>query len=625
MKASLKKLRNFTLHKSGVKEKQRPMDAEHQHGDDIGSMAPSMQNVEDSVCVKDILKFFRLAVCKFQVLTDMQEQYDGLLAAAQSISGSSYDFSRSIHEMASYMVETFGKTGDGDIGSSFSMLAKVQYEISKLLDLYAAHVSQTIIKPTENLLKELESVEEIRQRYETKRDFYNQMKLQKPKGRRKKGDFLDQQLNTIKEQLNEQATQLGLRFQSLKHGQELSLMTQAARHHKAQVHLFAKGLNSLNAVDSMIKKLSTDFHIDETLSEGETGLQLNEDNYEAETDFLRNNDDDVSSSSSPRSSQGSWQPKTAERREYRAAEMVKPWENTSKSAPLHPSSYMGTSHSPMTQDLGLEGPSEKMTTYVLPSPTGQVARPNNQAVNNASQTEQLCVGELPELPRIRTGNKSTSEEVRGLTGLTEVEAYNHTDVLGREEETNAWNESKGFYHGRRSPSHSYSTSFSEGLDPLSALSHGQPSFLASTPMVGYKRATRESDVSMPVTRSVDPLYKSGPVGHSAPWSLAPSRVSPCASPPMSHLSPPLISELHKLPAPPPPPLPPPLEPSIIAHSAPLGAKPGRQSTNVTPTFSSSAVNSVKKSRSIPSSINFAQNLHHTKLINADDSPVVESP
>ncbi|MCO5588456.1 hypothetical protein L7F22_042412 [Adiantum nelumboides] len=46
MKSSQKKLRNFTLHKSGVKDKQRPMDAQHQHGDDIESVAPSMQQEE---------------------------------------------------------------------------------------------------------------------------------------------------------------------------------------------------------------------------------------------------------------------------------------------------------------------------------------------------------------------------------------------------------------------------------------------------------------------------------------------------------------------------------------------------------------------------------------------------
>lgn len=596
MKSSLKKLRDFTLNMNGTKDRRSVLDHHRQHEDELGTK-PSMQ-----------------------VLTDMREQYDGLLAAAQSISGSSYDFSRSIHEMASYMLETFGKIGDGDTGSSFSMLGKVQYEISKLLNLYAAHVSQTIIKPTENLLKELESVEEIKKQYEVKRELYNQMRLQKPKGRRKKGDALEQQLMTIKEQLNDKAALLDLRFQSLRHGRELSLITQAARHHMAQVHLFGKGLNSLNAVESMIKHLSNELHIDQTLSEGDIGLQLNANSYEAEIELLGNDDEEESTPSSPSSSQ----PITAERSEHillREAGTPKLWENTSKSAPLHSSLHGATKNFPVP-DIDEETPPEKeVTTYVLPSPTGSTARFYNQAMNSGIKAEVPYSGELPEFRRTRTGSAGSFEETRGLARLSKVEAYKPSDLghaMAREEEMYAWKDKRSSY-ARRSPSHSHSTSYSEGLNPLSV------SHLGSTPTFSYKQTTRDNDADVAVTHAVDPLYRSGPIGRSAPWGLAPLRVSPCSSPPVSHLSPPLISELHKLPAP--PPALPKSEP-VIAYSAPLGMKvpePGRRSAAATPIVSSSAVTVVKKSRSIPSSVNFARNLHHTKLIKFDDSPVVESP
>lgn len=70
-----------------------------------------------------------------------------------------------------------------------------------------------------------------------------------------------------------------------------------------QVHLFGKGLNSLNAVESMIKHLSNELHIDQTLSEGDIGLQLNANSYEAEIELLGNDDEEESTPSSPSSSQ----------------------------------------------------------------------------------------------------------------------------------------------------------------------------------------------------------------------------------------------------------------------------------------------------------------------------------
>lgn len=612
MKSSLKKLRDFTLSKHGPKEKRPVVDHRHELAEETDAMKTGMQ-----------------------VLKDMREQYDDLLDAARSILGSSYDFSRSIQEMASYMVEMFGKIGDGETGSIFSMLGKVQYEISKLLDQYTAHVSQTIIRPTENLLKELQSVEEIKGQYEEKRQSYNQMRLQKPKGRGKKGDALDQQLMIIKEELNNQAMMLDLRFQSLKRGQELSLVTQAARHHTAQVHLFGKGLELLNVVESDVKHLSSELHIDTTLSEGDVGFHMDEDNLEADTEVLGNEDEEESIPSTP----SSFQPMTTERSKgasSRAMSTAKTWENTSKSAPLHPSLYSGTNNAASVQDSLLERPSgNAVTTYALPSPAGSNARFYNQATT-ANISEEPYLNECPELSRMRAGGLASTtpiHEAKGPTELSNVEAYRLSDprqAIFREEETYAWKENQSYlpkaHLTNRSPNHTRTASYTEEVDRLPVSSYGHSGPLVSKPRSSYKRMTGNAEAVL----AVEPLHKSGSVGRSsAPWGFVSPKISPCAPLVLSHQSPhqspPLISELHKLPTPPPPKL-----EAIIAHSEALGmtnAEPGRKSIP-TPPVPLSALAVVKKSRSIPSSVNFARNLQHTKFIKtivSEDFPIIQSP
>ena len=117
------------------------------------------------------------------------------------------------------------------------------------------------------------------------RNLYDEAKVQSKKG--------ENQLLTLKEQLNKQEIQLDIRFKSLKHGQELSLMTQAVRHYTAQVglylvignspfsteasltdylkclqcHFFKRSLNSLNAVESLVETLSQKLKIDRALND----------------------------------------------------------------------------------------------------------------------------------------------------------------------------------------------------------------------------------------------------------------------------------------------------------------------------------------------------------------------
>lgn len=74
------------------------------------------------------------------------------------------------------------------------------------------------------------------------RSVYDYMVMrQREKGRSKSGKgetFSMQQLQTAHDEYDEEATLFVFRLKSLKQGQSRSLLTQAARHHAAQVFLF---------------------------------------------------------------------------------------------------------------------------------------------------------------------------------------------------------------------------------------------------------------------------------------------------------------------------------------------------------------------------------------------------
>ena len=141
------------------------------------------------------------------------------------------------------------------------------------------------------------------------RRLYDQLGFQKIKSKSSKGDIIGDKLTAIKEELTKQEMQFDIRFKSLQHGQELSLVTQAIRHYTAQVglftikpifckrdswfniilkplqcHLFDKSLKTLNTVESSVKKFSQKLKIDRA---------LNDDNLETVSGTV----DDVSSTS----------------------------------------------------------------------------------------------------------------------------------------------------------------------------------------------------------------------------------------------------------------------------------------------------------------------------------------
>ncbi|KAJ4840267.1 hypothetical protein Tsubulata_024963 [Turnera subulata] len=266
MKTSLKKLRGFALH--------------HRHGVDH----------KDRRDLRSLAQLDELAQAS-QDMEDMRDCYDTLLSAAAATANSAYEFSESLHEMGACLLQKTALHDDEESGRVLLMLGKVQFELQKLIDSYRSHIFQTITSPSESLLNELRIVEgevgfwalnvlfyvlvfslpllyrlEMKQQCDEKRVIYeNMLVAQRTKGRGKSGkgeSFSTQQIQAAHDEYDEEATLFVFRLKSLKQGQSRSLLTQAARHHAAQLCFFRKALKCLAAVEPEVKLITEAQHID---------------------------------------------------------------------------------------------------------------------------------------------------------------------------------------------------------------------------------------------------------------------------------------------------------------------------------------------------------------------------
>ncbi|KAL2455569.1 Uncharacterized protein Fot_57427 [Forsythia ovata] len=250
MKSPLGKLRKFALHKIDAKENWDHHISAHLHG--LAQAAKDMK--------------------------DMRTCYDSLLSAAAATANSAYEFSESLLEMGNCLLEKTAVNDGGESGRALAILGRVQLELQKLSDNYRSHIIKTITNPSESLLSELRKVEEMKLQCDEKREMFEYMVGQyKEKGRSKHGKgetFTSMQLQTVGEEYDEAARLCIFRVESLKQGQCQSLLTQAARHHAAQLNFFRKGLQSLEAVEQHIKNVADRQHIDyelRGLDDGEDG------------------------------------------------------------------------------------------------------------------------------------------------------------------------------------------------------------------------------------------------------------------------------------------------------------------------------------------------------------------
>ncbi|XP_010436050.1 PREDICTED: uncharacterized protein At2g33490-like isoform X1 [Camelina sativa] len=268
MKASFGRLRRFALPKTDAI--------------DVGELFPTAQIDGLARAAKD--------------MQDMREGYDRLLEVAAAMANSAYEFSESLGEMGSCLAQ-IAPHNDQETGGILLMLGKVQFELQKLVDTYRSQIFKTITRPSESLLSDLRTVEDMKQQCEEKRDVVKHMitehvkdkvQLKGSKGER----LIRRQLETARDELQDEATLCIFRLKSLKEGQARSLLTQAARHHTAQMHMFFAGLKSLEAVEHQVRIAAERQHIDCELSDHGNEMECSEDNDD--DDRLVNRDGELS-------------------------------------------------------------------------------------------------------------------------------------------------------------------------------------------------------------------------------------------------------------------------------------------------------------------------------------------
>ncbi|KAF7836802.1 uncharacterized protein G2W53_011661 [Senna tora] len=208
MKTSLRKLRGFSLHKHDDKERRdvRPLAQ-------LDELAQATQ-----ARFRSCFPFYS---CVLGDMQDMRECYDSLFSAAAATANSAYEFAESLRELGSCLLEKTALNDDEESGTR-------------------SHISQTITSPSESLLNELQTVEEMKQQCDEKRELYEYMMARyRERGSRSRGGKGEsvslQQLQMARDEYDEEATLFVFRLKSLKQGQSRSLLTQAARHHAAQL------------------------------------------------------------------------------------------------------------------------------------------------------------------------------------------------------------------------------------------------------------------------------------------------------------------------------------------------------------------------------------------------------
>ncbi|KAF7839010.1 uncharacterized protein G2W53_007492 [Senna tora] len=200
-------------------------------------------------------------------MQDMRDCYDSLLSAAAATANSAYEFSESLRELGSCLLQKTALNDDEESGKLLLMLGKMQFKLQKHVDNYRGHIFQTITTPSESLMNELRTVEqEMKRQCDEKREVYEHMITRyKERGKSrsgKAGSFTLQQLQTARDEYDEDATLFVFRLKSLKQGQSRSLLTQAARHHAAQLCFFKNALKSLETVEPRVKSVTERQHID---------------------------------------------------------------------------------------------------------------------------------------------------------------------------------------------------------------------------------------------------------------------------------------------------------------------------------------------------------------------------
>ncbi|KAJ6961878.1 hypothetical protein NC652_000746 [Populus alba x Populus x berolinensis] len=618
MKSSLRKLRGLAaLHKHG-------------HGGDHKDR-------------RDLLSLGQLdeLAKAYRDMQDMKHCYDSLLSAASVTANCAYEFSESVREMGACLLEKTASNDDEEGGRVLLMLGKVQFELEKLVDCYRSHIDKTIISPSESLLNELQTVEGMKQLCDEKRDVYEYMVRQKEKGRGKsgKGESVSmQQVQAAHDEYDEEATLFVFRIKSLKQGQSRSLLTQAARHHAAQLCFFKKALKSLEAVEPHVKLVTEQQHIDYHFSglddDGRDDFDDDDGDYDDANDDgelsfdYGQNDQEQEVSISKKSmefvqldSEGVTFPQVATLemakenldRSYRTMSSFKGelWTGT-QSAPL----FAETTSVPAGKTKKLTPSStRKLNTYVLPTPADPKSSNSTGSGSPVSGALKTSLSRrTPSLWHSSPLDQKKIEKLLGAEMSNKPTTKNSKSVL---------KESNNNTTSTRLPPPLADGHLFSRLEPFAAFdSKKTRRYAFSGPL------TRKPLSTKPVSAEHPQLFSGPLLRNPATQLLSSPKVSPIISPKVSpsasptFVSPPKISELHELPR---PPLSStsksPRAEGLVGHSAPLLPK-GRMHPGTRKTPASNVASQLPTpSQVVPRSFSIPSRSH--RIMVAQSSGIVE--
>ncbi|KQJ90949.1 uncharacterized protein At2g33490 isoform X2 [Brachypodium distachyon] len=518
MKSSLRKLRGFALQR----QEQR-VDRHRDH-----STAAKVAADELLAAAKD--------------MADMRSCYDNLLAVAAAIANSSYEFSEALQEMGTCLLKRVTPNKEGINDKVLLLLGKSQFELRKLVDSYRVHVLSTITAPSQSLLNELQTVEEMKRQCDEKRELFEFMlNAQKEKGRSKnsKGDSASEQLKQAQEDYQEEATLFLFRLKSLKQGQFRSLFTQAARHHAAQLNLFRKGVKSLEAVEPHVRIAAEQQHIDHQFSALEEDCSVEDEN---DDDYNDSHDGELSFDygESKEGTEAGHASRSPSEEFFDRSERQRP---VSQSAPLFPEKKLEAAE--RVKELRRSA-TRKLNTYVLPTPNDVQATSHTVSGNPTSGSHVETKGAFHSSPLNQSTNMGDLRDNNKLPSPTRLS--NAQSVL-KESNTN--------------------TAEIKTMLPVSDLAlPGYHELKTSSDNRKVKRGSFSGPIP-PRSRSTENIdVISAPPRHSsAHQPTVHVRLSPSSSPPP--ISSPKIKELHELPRPPASASKTTAFPSLVAHSAPL--------------------------------------------------------
>ncbi|KAK7272795.1 hypothetical protein RIF29_13835 [Crotalaria pallida] len=618
MKSSLKKLRGLALH-------HHHHDHRKQQDDKDKSILPLSQLEELAQATKD--------------LQDMRDCYDNFLSAAAATANSAYEFAESLRDTGSCLLEKTALNDNEDTGKVLLMLAKLQFRLQKLIDNYRSHIFQTITIPSESLLNELRIVEEMKRQCDEKRDVYEYMVAKyREKGRSKGGkgeSFSLQQLQTARDEYDQEATLFVFRLKSLKQGQSRSLLTQAARHHAAQLCFFKKAVKSLETVEPHVKSVTEQQHIDYLFSGlEEEDVDEGDDEYDDNDGYDENDDGELSfdyghneQERDVSTTRNSMELDQAEHTIPRGSTAEAAKENLdrlqrnlfsfrvragSQSAPLFPDNKPDSSEKLRQMRPSL---SRKFSSYVLPTPV-DARSPISSGSNN------------PVLSGTRT---SLNEPTKNLWHSSPLEQKKHGKTLGDEfsgptvrNSQSILKDSNNNIAITRLPPPLVDGLLSSNHDDDSAYSKKIKRHAFSGPLTSKSNPWPAKPVSVEnIELFSGPLL---PTPIPQPPSSSP-KVSPTASPTLMSSSP-KISELHELPRPPT------NYPSnsrllgLVGHSGPLVSRGQRVSAanNLVTSNAASPLptppQAMARSFSIPSSGVRVAALHGSRALESSHRPSI---